>query len=42
VAFAEDQDEVGELGSGSEDESFGEAVPEFRSSWAVARAESVG
>jgi hypothetical protein len=26
VAFAEDQDAVGELGSGGEDESFGEAV----------------
>jgi hypothetical protein len=33
VLFAEDQDAVGEFGSGGQDESFGEAVRPWRSRW---------
>ena len=33
VSLAEDQDAVSELGSGGQDESFGEAVCSWRSRW---------
>jgi hypothetical protein len=33
MSFAEDQDAVGELGSGGEDEAFGEAVRSRTSRW---------
>jgi hypothetical protein len=33
MSFAEDQDAVGELGSGGQDESFGEAVRSRTSRW---------
>ena len=33
MSFAEDQDAVGELGSGGEDEAFGEAVCSRTSRW---------